>query len=44
MNCLYASHIHEDISVYHAFMHTVGDEEVLWCSQESQHGEQVCGI
>ena len=23
MNCLYASHIHKDISVYHAFMHTV---------------------
>ena len=23
MNCLYASHIHKDYSVYHAFMHTV---------------------
>ena len=23
MNCLYASHIHKDYSVYHAFVHTV---------------------
>jgi hypothetical protein len=23
MNCLYASHIHKDYYVYHAFMHTV---------------------
>ena len=23
MNCLYASHIHKDYSVYHVFMHTV---------------------
>ena len=23
MNCLYASHIHEDYYVYHGFMHTV---------------------
>jgi hypothetical protein len=23
MNCLYASHIHKDYFVYHAFMHTV---------------------
>jgi hypothetical protein len=23
MNCLYASHIHKDYSVYHSFMHTV---------------------
>ena len=30
MNYLYASHIHKDYSIYHAFMHTV---KFLWVAQ-----------